>query len=352
MSLASASFLASLLGDREISTMLGTEAGIAAMLRFETALARSEASVGLVSADAASAIAAACRDLVPDMPKLRESTLRDGVVVPELVRQLRLKVGEPHDAAVHFGATSQDVIDTALALKLAPVLDLIESRLMKLLADLDALVGRFGDAPLMGRTRMQAAVPITAGHRLRTWRSPIQRLIADLPRQRDALLILTLAGAAGTAEKFGDKITAVRSAMATELGLGVPDYVPHSDRGRMVDFASFLSLVTGALGKIGQDIALMAQTGIDEIALSGGGGSSAMPHKKNPVAAEVLVTLARYNATLLSGMHQALIHEQERSGAAWTLEWIILPQMVEATGCALSHGTALLSSVESISNRQ
>lgn len=341
-------FLASLIGNDEISTMLGAEADIAAMLRFEAALARAEAAAGMVSDEAEKAIETACRAFSPDMQKLTEATVRDGVVVPEFVRQLRAAVGEEHGKVVHLGATSQDVIDTAFALKLAPVLALFESRLRNILSALDDLIARYGAEPLMGRTRMQAAIPITVADRLRAWRSSIVRLLGDLPRQRDAVLILTLAGAAGTAEKFGDKIGPVRDAMAAELGLKAPDYVPHSDRGRLADFSSYLSLVTGAVGKIGQDVALMAQTGIGEIALSGGGGSSAMPHKQNPVAAEVLVTLARYNSVQLSGMHQALVHEQERSGAAWTLEWLILPQMIEAAGCALSHAIALLSSVERI----
>ena len=351
MTLAASAFLASLLGNDEISSMLGTEADIAAMLKFEAALARAEVLLGMVSAEVAAAIEKSCRVFVPDMRKLTDATARDGVVVPELVRQLRTAVGPEHGNSVHFGATSQDVIDTALALKLVPVLDLFESRLNNLVSALDSLIVRYGANPLMGRTRMQAAIPITVADRLNAWRSPIVRLIGDLPRHRKAMLILTLAGAAGTAEKFGDGIGAVRTAMAADLGLGVPDYVPHTDRSRMADFASHLSLVTGALGKIGQDIALMAQTGIGEISLSGGGASSAMPHKQNPVAAEVLVTLARYNAVQLSGMHQALVHEQERSGAAWTLEWLILPQMLEATACALQHAEALLTSIEDIGSR-
>ena len=345
MSLA---FLDRLLHDDATAKLLGTQATLDAMLRFELALARASARHGLISDAARLAIEAVGSSFIPDLQKLTEATLKDGVVVPEFVRQLRSVIGDTHEKSVHFGATSQDVIDTALALTLAPVLDLLHLRLTAVDTKLAALQEKFAATPLMGRTRMQAAIPITVGDRLSVWRRPVQRQIETLDSQRRALLILSLAGAAGTAEKFGDTIDAVRRDMATDLGLAVPDFVPHADRARMADFAGWLSLTSGALGKIGQDVALMAQTGIGEIALSGGGKSSAMPHKQNPVRAELLVTLARYNATQLAGMHQALIHEQERSGAAWTLEWMILPDMIEATATALRHAEALLGSVERI----
>ncbi|WP_292580394.1 lyase family protein, partial [Mesorhizobium sp.] len=153
-------------------------------------------------------------------------------------------------------------------------------------------------------------------------------------------------GQRGTLEKLGDKASAVRAALAAKLGLAdAPQW--HSRRDALAEFASWLSLVTGSLGKFGQDVALMAQAGAD-IKLSGGGGSSAMPHKQNPVKAEALVALARFNATQLSGMHQALVHEQERSGAAWMLEWLILPQMVAATAAALRLAAGLAAQIESL----
>ena len=138
--------------------------------------------------------------------------------------------------------------------------------------------------------------------------------------------------------------------LAEMLGLQPAAKSWHSDRSVIVEFAGWLSLVTGSLGKVGLDIALMSQNGIDEIRLSAGGASSAMPHKQNPVLAESLVTLARFNATLLTGMHGALVHEQERSGSAWTLEWMLMPQMCVATGAALRNAATLLKSIETIGN--
>jgi 3-carboxy-cis,cis-muconate cycloisomerase len=348
MSLA---FLDRLLRDDATTELLGTQATFDAMLRFELALARASARHGLMSDAALVAIEAAGAGFVPDLDQLAEATLKDGVVVPDFVRQLRRAVGGAHETSVHLGATSQDVIDTALALTLGDVLDLLQQRLMAVDTAIATLQQRFGPVALMGRTRMQAAIPITVGDRLAVWLRPVKRQLDSLETHRCAIRILSLAGAAGTAEKFGDQIHAVRDAMAADLGLTVPDYVPHADRARMADFAGWLSLTSGALAKIGQDVALMAQTGIDEIMLSGGGGSSAMPHKQNPVRAELLVTLGRFNATQLSGMHHALIHEQERSGAAWTLEWMILPGMIEATATALMHAQVMLASVERMGGR-
>jgi 3-carboxy-cis,cis-muconate cycloisomerase len=128
----------------------------------------------------------------------------------------------------------------------------------------------------------------------------------------------------------------------------VPERAWHTQRDTLVELADWLSLVSGSLGKIGADVGLMAQNRVGEISLEGGGGSSAMPHKHNPIGAEVLVALAHYNATLTGGMHEALVHEQERSGAAWTLEWLVLPQMVMTTGASLRTAIALLGQVARI----
>lgn len=195
----------------------------------------------------------------------------------------------------------------------------------------------------MGRTRMQAAIPITVSDRLRSWIEPLLDHKDRLEAMDRDLFAVQFGGAAGTLEKLGDRADDVRATLAEELDLAdFPQW--HSQRSEVADFANALSLVTGSLGKFGQDIALMAQQG-DEIELAGGGGSSAMPHKQNPVAAEVLVALARFNATQLSGMHHALIHEQERSGAAWTLEWLIMPQMAGATAAALRLAGELVGNI-------
>ncbi|MGQ3210216.1 MAG: 3-carboxy-cis,cis-muconate cycloisomerase [Shinella sp.] len=336
-------YLSGLLGDEEVAAFFSIAAELEAMLAFEVALAKAEAAEGLIPAEAADVIADRAHRFSPDVASLRDATARDGVVVPDLVRQLRAAVGEPHGRHVHFGATSQDVIDSGLMLRLARVVPIFETRLAVLSDMLDGLAVTFGERTLMGRTRMQAAIPITVADRITSWRAPLQRHADHLTAFAQTGLAIQFGGAAGTLEKLGEKAPAVRAALAAELGLAdAPQW--HSQRDRIGALAALLAAITGSLGKIGQDIALMADRG-DEIALAGGGGSSAMPHKQNPVAAEGLVTLARFNAAQLGGLAQAMVHEQERSGAAWTLEWLVLPQMVVACGASLRLAGALLSSI-------
>jgi 3-carboxy-cis,cis-muconate cycloisomerase len=339
-------YLSGLLGDEPVSAFFSAAAELDAMLAFERALAKAEAAEGVIPVDAATEIAAAVAHFAPDVASLREATARDGVVAPDLVRQLRAAVGEPHGRHVHFGATSQDVVDSGLMLRLAKALPALIGRLAAIETALDRLAAAHGARPLMAHTRMQPAIMMTVADRIAAWKGPIagnrERLSAHLADG----LPLQFGGAAGTLEKLGDKAGAVRAALARELGLADrPQW--QAQRTVVADIAHLLSLVTGSLGKIGQDIGLMADRG-GEIVLSGGGGSSAMPHKQNPVAAEILVTLARFNATLIAGMHQSLVHEQERSGSAWTLEWLLLPQMVVATVAATRTAVGLLESVVSM----
>ncbi len=339
-------FLSGLLGDEETALYFSAAADIRAMLGFEAALARAEAVHGLISHEAARHIGTVCATFEPNVLHLRTATARDGVVVADLVKQLREAVGSPYSDCVHLGATSQDVIDTSLMVRLKAIAFLFSNRLSKLAKVFDSLDAQFGKNPLMGRTRMQAAIAITVSDRLRAWRAPLAGYRDRLTEQS---FPLQFGGAAGTLDKFQDLAPAVRSALAHELGLSDTRQW-QSQRGVIADFANLLSLVSGSLGKFGQDVALLAQAG-DEIELSGGGGSSAMAHKQNPVAAETLVALARFNATQLSGMHQSLVHEQERSGAAWTLEWLILPQMVMATATSLRLALELAGNIKRIGHK-
>jgi 3-carboxy-cis,cis-muconate cycloisomerase len=337
--------LSGLTGDEETSAHFALEADVAAMLRFELALAAAEAAEGLIPAEAGRAIAAKLPGFAPQPRGLRNGVAKDGVVVPELVKQLRATVGGDHGQYVHFGATSQDVIDTGLALRLGRVLDIFATRLDALVKALAELEARDGDIEVMGHTRMQAAVPVTVARKTISWRAPLERHRARLQTVREGVAIVHLGGAAGTLDMLGGKGAAVADRMARRLGLGTVDHPRHSERDGQAELANWLSLVTGCLGKMGQDIALMAQSEVGEVRLAATGGSSAMPHKQNPVGAEVLVTLARFNATLVSGMHHALVHENERSGAAWTLEWMLLPQMAVATGAALRLAAALVDGI-------
>lgn len=339
-------YLSGLLGDEETAAFFTASADIAAMLSFERALAIAEGQAGLIPADAAARIAEVTGVFKPDIAALRAGVSRDGVVVADLVKQLRAAVSGEEAQFVHKGATSQDVIDTSLMLRLSSVLTLFSARVKTLLDGFAALDKTHGQRPLMGHTRMQAAIPITVSDRIRSWAAPLARHRARLDDLLEAGLPLQFGGAAGTLDTLGDKATEVRRQLADELHLtDVAQW--QSQRDGLVEICDLFALISGSLGKFGQDIALLAEMG-GEIKLAGGGGSSAMAHKQNPVAAEVLVSLARFNAVQLSGMHQSMVHEQERSGAAWTLEWMLLPQMAVASGASLRLGIDLTGKILSL----
>lgn len=341
-------WLAAVAGDDEVSARLGEARQIEDMLRVEAAHARALGAVGQVPKDVAEAAAGAIAAARIDTGRLAREAAADGVPVPSLSRQLHEAVPDMLHGAVHGGLTSQDVMDTALVLALKDILELFEARLGRVEAALDGLNDRFGKAPLMARTRMQAALPVTVGDRVALWRRPHSAHRERLAGLRPRLLALQLGGPVGTRGSFGGQGGAIARAMADELGLAEPGASWHTDRSTLAELGGWLSMVTGSLGKMGHDIALMAQQGVDAARLGRGGSSSAMAHKVNPVAAELLVTLARFNSVQLPGLHLALDHEQERSGAAWTLEWLILPPMLVATGAALNRASGLLAGLEGL----
>ena len=338
-------WLSGLFGDPEMAAILSPERQMMHMLAFEAAWSRACGTAGVFDPALAEEAACAIECATIDFADIALGMAQDGVPIPRLIAQLKATAPA---AALHKGATSQDVVDTALVLTLREASFLIAGRLMELETYLKALEDRFGDAPLMGRTRMQAATEITVRDRILTWRLPLADHLKTLDQKRADVEKVQIGGASGDRKALGDQADLVVAEVAKTLGLAPTDKAWHSMRHGLTGYASFLSLITGSLGKIGQDIALMSQQGIEEISLSVGGGSSAMPHKQNPVAAELLVTLARFNATQVSAMHHALVHEQERSGAAWSLEWMVLPQMMMATGRALAMAITLIKNVERI----
>lgn len=338
-------WLSGLFGDPETADLWSAEATLAHMIAFEAAWSRAGHLAGLWSRAEGAAAAKVISEACIDPADLREGTARDGVCVPELVRLLKNVAG---DGAVHTGATSQDVIDSATVLSLVATLDLFEGRLKTASKKLDDLNAAFGAAPLMGRTRMQAAHPVSVSHRIQAWRMPLERHIARLKALRPKLAVIQIGGATGDRAALGRRADEFCDAVASELGLHPTSEAWHSARDGFSEAASVFSLISGTLGKLGQDIALMAQQGVDDVVLRGGGASSSMPHKQNPVLAELLVALARFNATQLSSMHQSLVHEQERSGAAWSLEWLVLPQMAQTSGRALNASIELVDSIERI----
>ncbi|MTE01167.1 3-carboxy-cis,cis-muconate cycloisomerase [Paracoccus sp. YIM 132242] len=338
-------WLGGLFADPEMAAFWSPDAQLAGMRAFEAAFSRALGRAGLT--DKGEDAARAIEGMGFDMADLRAGTGQDGVVVPRLVRQMKAAAGDAA-GAVHKGATSQDVIDSATAMAMRDTLALVDARLADLTVALEGLTARFGARPLMGRTRMQAATPITVADRIAPWLLPLADHRARIAEARPRVARLQLGGASGDRADLGDAAVGVAADMAAALGLENPPRAWHAMRDGVAEFAGILSLVTGTLGKMGQDVALMAQQGIEEIELSGGGTSSAMAHKQNPVLAELLVTLARFNAGQLALIHQAMIHEQERSGAAWALEWMVLPPMAQATGRALAAAIQLAGQVRRI----
>jgi len=344
-------WLSGFFGDAQISAAFAAETTLARMIAFEGALTRALSGAGVIEDSAAQVILSKFETFKPNLSAIAKATERDGAPVPELVRQLKAHVAAPHGDQVHFGATSQDLVDTALVLALRDVNAALDARLSELIDVLGRLIDTEGRNRLMGRTRMQAAVPITAADRIVAWQEPLKRHRLRLVEINPRLLVVQFGGAAGTRHVLGEQGGEVAGRIAAELDLQNPEKSWHAMRDGIGEYASWLSLVTGSLGKMGQDVSLMAQNEFDEITIEGGGGSSAMPHKKNPVKAELLVTLARFNAVQVSGMHHVLVHEQERSGAAWLLEWLILPQMAVTAGAALRTAIELLSSVKRIGEK-
>lgn len=339
-------FLSGLLGDDELAEHFSAQSDLSAMLAFETALAKSCAALGFIDGEAAEEISDVLQAFQPDINALNDAIVSDGVPLPELLRQIRSHLSPKASKALHLGATSQDVVDTSLMMRMKNVLALISQRLDIIIQALDNLQKSSGNRTLMAYTRMQAALPITVSDRINSWQQPTIAYKAKVDQLLEQGLPIQFGGAVGNLSSFKDKGPEVRSLMATELGLrDQPQW--HSQRAIITDLGHLFAQATGSLGKIGQDIALMAQQGA-EIKLAGGGGSSAMPHKQNPVAAEMLATQARYSSVLVSGLYSAMVHEQERSGTAWTLEWLILPQVAMSCGAATRLAEKLILQVVSI----
>jgi len=336
--------LGALAGDLEIEALLSDEAQVQAILRFEVALAQAEAEAGLIDAASAGAIADAVSWFDPDWAGLIAGMARDGVVVPALLSQLCASLPASSRAALHRGATSQDAIDTALVLQISMVLPMLQARIDGIMSQIASLLEVHGANGLMAQTRMQAALPLTVADKLRTWEEALDRHCKAIAALSPDWLDVQLGGPVGNRSTFHGHGDRVAEGVASRLGLrAAPPW--HTTRDRVVGLGSRLAMLAGALGKIGADIALMAQTERSTVVLAGGGASSAMPHKANPIAAEVLVALAHHASGLAGTLHHAMIHENERSGAAWTLEWLTLPPLLIATGASLRTTSALLQAI-------
>ena len=330
--------------DEEIAADFDDRRRVADLVDVEVALARAQAKLGVIPQSASDRIAAAAAGFDVDMAALRASVAASGVPTIELVRQLRQAAGPDAAAFVHRGATSQDIVDTAAVLALRRATTKIREKLKALVDGLIELSEQHRLTVMAGRTRGQQAAPIAFGLKAANWLAPFSRHWQRLVELEPRLFVVQFGGAAGNLAALGDRGPEVSAALARELGLGAA--VPwHTQRDAIVELGGWLAMVAGSLGKIGQDVILLAQTEVGEATESADpsrGGSSTMPHKANQIASEMLVAAARANAALLSALHGAAVQEHERSTHGWQLEWLVLPQMVALTSGAASHGVSIV----------
>ena len=339
---------APLFADEEISRLFTDDAFVRTLVEVEIALARAEARVGVIPAKAAEQVAKINAAKV-DLDALAKGAVRSGFPIIALVQELHKQVGPEAASFIHWGATTQDIMDTACVLQLRAAIKALRARLGDIARHLGSLADRHRLTVLAGRTHGQQALPITFGLKAAGWTAPLMRHIERLVQILPRLLVVQFGGASGTLAALGDKGLRVTEELAKELKLGVPAMPWHAQRDGFVEFAGWLSLVTGSLGKMAEDIILLAQTEVAEAGESaeeGRGGSSTMPQKSNPITSELILAAARTNASLLSAMHHAQIQEHERATHGWQVEWLTLPQMVLLTGGALKHALYLAQNLQ------
>ncbi len=323
--------------DDDCAKLFSDTAEIRAMLIVEGALAKAQGSLGLIPETAAKAIHRASLEAQIDPVALAEETGRSAVPVPALVSAFRTEIGAPdHAQYVHWGATSQDIIDTGLILRLRQVIAIFEARLAAILSALGTLADTHADLPMAARTYGQIASPTSFGAVVASWGRPLLQLQVTLQPVKEALLSVSLSGAAGTLSAMGTDGAKVRAALAGELGLADPGASWHSERGRITGFTSWMTQTATSLAKMGEDLILLTQSGLQEVTLATAGGSSTMPQKQNPVQPTLLSAIGSQMIALSSAMDTAAIHRQQRDGAAWFIEWMTLPQMCLGLAKALA----------------
>lgn len=322
------------------------------MLDFEAALAKAEAAAGLVPHSAALAIEAACKAERFEVHALADAIATAGNSAIPLVKALGRVVasGVPEaERYVHLGATSQDAMDTGLVLQLRAALELIETDLAQLADTLARQALQHADTPMVGRTWLQHATPVTLGMKLAGVLGALTRHRERLKELRPRLLVLQFGGASGSLAALGSKALPVAEALAGQLQLSLPEQPWHTQRDRLVEFASVLGLVAGSLGKFGRDVSLLMQTEAGEVlepGAAGKGGSSTMPHKRNPVGAAVLIAAATRVPGLLSTLFAAMPQEHERSLGLWHAEWETLPDICCLVSGALRQAQAIAEGME------
>ena len=328
---------------------VSARAWLQAMLDTEAALTRACAHAGVIPSAAAEAIGEACSAGCFDVEVIGLDAAGGGNPVIPLVRALRAQVPPEHAEHVHHGATSQDILDTAAMLvarrALAPILDDAAGAAAACVALAEAHRG----AVVIGRTLLQQALPTTFALKVCEWLSGIDEARTAVANTAERVLAVQLGGPVGTLAGYDGKGIAVASALARQLGLADPALPWHTVRVRPAALAGSLALLTGALGKAGRDVTLMAQDEVGEARERGGegrGGSSSMTHKRNPVAAVAVVACAQRVPGLVATIHAAMLQEHERAAGAWHAEWETLSDILRLTGAAAAWGREMLEHLE------
>ncbi|MEM9060908.1 MAG: lyase family protein [Pseudomonadota bacterium] len=335
---------APLLGDSEISALFTPQAEIDAMIRVERALARAQANVGVVPEAAARVIDTGLNDVQISASDLAAGTAAAGVPVPALVAALRERL--PGDEAhwIHWGATTQDIMDCALLLRLRDGFDVLQKRLAAPISTLADMAETYADTSMAGRTRTQVATPISFGLRAAYWLQGLLDQRDRLAAVRDICGKVQFGGASGSNSAVAPNGPSIIEALAAELDLhAAPPW--HTNRAGVLEVTNWCAGTAGAAARIAGDILLLARREIAEVRLSGGGGSSTMPNKSNPVSAEVVVALGRYAATLATPAALSMHHHEDRDSTAWMLEWLVIPQAIVCAGACLRNLQATLENL-------
>jgi 3-carboxy-cis,cis-muconate cycloisomerase len=322
------------------------------MLDFEAALARAEAAAGVIPGHVVESIAKACKAESFDLAQLADAATRSGNLAIPMVKALTAAVAKVDAEAaryVHWGATSQDVIDTATILSLRAGIDALLADLDRAIKGFAALARKHRHTAVVGRTWLQHALPIPFGLKLAEYAAALHRSKLRVTRLREGTLALQFGGAAGTLAALGDKGLAVSDALARELGLRLPEAPWHTHRDRVAEAASVFAIIAGSCGKIARDTSLMMQTDVGEAfepAGEGRGGSSTMPHKRNPVAAASALGAATMAPNLAATIFAAQVQDHERSAGPWHAEWPTLPALMLVTSGALAAIVDLAEGLE------
>jgi 3-carboxy-cis,cis-muconate cycloisomerase len=340
-----------LFGTDRVRAIFDDTAYIRRCIDVEAALALVQSSLGVIPKEVGQRISSACRSADLDYDKLSNETEVVGYPILPLVRQLSAACGEDAGKYVHWGATTQDIQDTAMMLQMASGLKLIEEQLHVFINTLTQLAMKWRDTPMAGRTHMQHALPVTFGYKVAVYLSSFQRHLERLEQLRPRCLLVQFGGAAGTLASLGSETDIglrVRSALAEELGLYDPSITWHAARDGVAEIINFLALLGGSLGKLAMDLIIMSSNELSEVSepfVPHRGASSTMPQKRNPISSEVILAASKILRSNASLCLDAMVTDFERASGPWHLEWVAVPEAFVVAVGALSQTDFVMSAL-------